>query len=346
MNIEDIKIRQLENQHLLAPSDCVTVVRDLCGVQAQYLSNAFHAIRIRSHRFQGEDAKNMVKSWTIRGTMHVFDVADMPLLLHEGRRRFLRPCDTLEGDAHVTRERKRYFADLIESSILAGVAAREELRAICLQNGMTEDEAVSIFDAWGGLIRALCEAGRICYAVPEQGEKKAYRLCPPFAPMEADAARLEMARRYFTFYAPATVKDAAYFFAAAQTDIKQQLSKLPVSSFSCNGKTYFSIERQRNEGGSMPKCLFLSGFDPLVLGYQKSESLYLPSEHLRKVFTLSGIVRPTVLLDGHIAGSWKQQGVALAVTLFEAVSPVDKQHMEEYAHTLWPGLKRITFVEA
>lgn len=346
MNIEEIKIRQLENQHLLSPASCGAVVRDLCGVQAQYLSNAFHAIRIRSRRFQGEDAKDLMKSWTIRGTMHVFAADDLPLFLHEGRKRFLRPCDTLEGDDRVTRERKRYFADLIESSICAGMTAREELRAICLQNGMTEEEAESVFNAWGGTIRALCEAGRICYAVPEQGEKRAYRLCPPFTPMEADAARLELARRYFTFYVPATVKDAAYFFAATQTDIKQQLSRLPVSSFSCNGKTYFYIARQRNECLSMPKCLFLAGFDPLMLGYQKTESLYLPQKHLRKIFTLSGIVMPAVLLDGFVAGRWKQKGAGLAVTLFEPVPPAQKQHMEECAHALWPSLKRITFAEA
>ena len=38
MNIEELKIRQLTNQHLLAPSDKITVVRDLCGVQAQFFS--------------------------------------------------------------------------------------------------------------------------------------------------------------------------------------------------------------------------------------------------------------------------------------------------------------------
>ena len=47
MNIEELKIRQLTNQHLLDPTDKLTVVRDLCGVQAQFFPNAMHSLRIR-----------------------------------------------------------------------------------------------------------------------------------------------------------------------------------------------------------------------------------------------------------------------------------------------------------
>ena len=38
-------------------------------------------------------------------------------------------------------------------------------------------ESQSLFDPWGGLIRALCETGRLCHKVQE---KKAYQICPAF----------------------------------------------------------------------------------------------------------------------------------------------------------------------
>jgi hypothetical protein len=44
MTIEELKIRQLTNQHLLDPADKMTVVRDLCGVQAQFFPNAMHSL--------------------------------------------------------------------------------------------------------------------------------------------------------------------------------------------------------------------------------------------------------------------------------------------------------------
>ena len=51
MTIEEIKIRQLTNQYLIQKSDKETVVRDLCGVQAQFLSNAIHSLKIRCYDF-------------------------------------------------------------------------------------------------------------------------------------------------------------------------------------------------------------------------------------------------------------------------------------------------------
>lgn len=43
MTIEELKIRQLTNQYLLDPSDKMTVIHDLCGVQAQFFPNAMHS---------------------------------------------------------------------------------------------------------------------------------------------------------------------------------------------------------------------------------------------------------------------------------------------------------------
>ncbi len=42
MTPEEIKLRRLAGQHLLAPADTQAVVKGLCGVQAQFLSHAFH----------------------------------------------------------------------------------------------------------------------------------------------------------------------------------------------------------------------------------------------------------------------------------------------------------------
>ena len=35
--IEELKIRQLTNQYLVQPAEKKTVIRDLCGVQAQFM---------------------------------------------------------------------------------------------------------------------------------------------------------------------------------------------------------------------------------------------------------------------------------------------------------------------
>ena len=336
MTAEEILLRRLANQHLLEPTDCQRAAGELCGVQAQFLSNALHALTIRCG---GADTGGLVKSWTLRGTVHVFPAEDLPLFLHRGRRRQLRPCDTLEGDEHVTAERKAYFAQIILEEVSAGRDTREELKAACAAAGMTPEEGESIFNPWGGLLRALCEQGKLCHRVQE---KKAFCLCPPFEPMEEGEARLELARRYFSHYGPATVKDAAYFFGTTRAKIRACLEHLPVTADVWEGKTYYSIPGEETCPGALPECLFLAGFDPLMLGYEKTESLFLPREHLRGIFSLAGIVMPAVLLRGKVVGRWKRTGRKAAVTLFEPVDGQDLYHIEERAYRLWPELKTLS----
>ncbi len=332
MDREEIMLRQLKGQHLLQPVEGLRAAGDLCGFQAQYVSNALHALRLRSG---SSDSTSLVKSWALRGTMHIFPERELPLFLHEGRSHYLRPCDTMEADEKIGKERKAYFARLVLDSVAEGIGEREMLRQRCLAAGMTETEEESLFNPWGGMLRALCEEGKLCYKVQE---KKGFMLCPPFEPMEEKAARIELARRYFCHYGPATIKDAAYFFGATQAQVKAWLAELPVSSVVCEGRTYFSLD-EGPVSGSIPDCLFLAGFDPLMLGYQKTESLYLPPEHLRGIFSLAGIVMPALLLRGRVAGRWKRTGKKLRITAFAPLSREDKERIAGSAEELWSGCR-------
>lgn len=334
MTLEEIKLRRLAGQHLLLPTDTQTAVKDLCGVQSQFLSHALHSLSIRC---TSVNTGGLVKSWTNRGTMHLFSVDDLPVFLHEGRTHFLRPVDTLESDAYISSHRKAYFADLILEAVAQGIDERESLKAICAKAGMTEKECQSLFDPWGGIIRALCESGKICHKVQE---KKAYQLCPAFEPMAEEPACLELAKRYFTCFGPATVKDAAYFFGVTQAKVKSWLKRLPMREFTLNGTTFFYMDGT-TPSGELPDCLFLAGFDQLMLGYEKSESLFLPGEHLRDIFCLAGIVRPAILVHGTVAGWWNLKNRKLKITLF---SHADKSQITDSADRLWNDIKQIEYL--
>jgi hypothetical protein len=245
--------------------------------------------------------------------------------------------DTLESDAYITADRKAYFADLIVDAISQGIDERDALKAVCKKAGMTENESQSLFDPWGGTIRALCEAGRICHKVQE---KKAYQLCPAFEPMAEESARIELARRYFSHFGPATVKDAAYFFGTTQTKVKSWLKQLPVTETTLDGKSYFYIDNGL-PADDLPACLFLAGFDQLMLGYEKTESLFLPKEHMRDIFNLAGIVRPAVLVNGTVVGWWNLKNRKLKITLF---SPDEKALIRTAAIRQFIDLKQIEFL--
>lgn len=334
MTTEEILLRRLHGQHLLVPADTQTIAKDLCGVQAQFLSHALHGLSIRSEAVRTD---GLIKSWTNRGTMHLFSADDLPLFFHQGRKPVLRPVDTMESDAYISASRKAYFAELIVDAVAQGIDERDALKALCEKAGMTQQESESVFNPWGGLIRALCESGRLCHKVQE---KKAYQLCPAFEPMEAQAAQLELARRYFTHFGPATVRDAAYFFGVPQARVRAWLEQLPVTQTVLHEKAYYHIGGSV-PAGAMPPCLFLAGFDQLMLGYEKTENPFLPRAHMREIFTLAGIVRPAVLLGGQVAGYWSLKNRRLSIALFE---DCDRSLITSVAHEVWKDIKTIQFL--
>ena len=339
MEPEERRARILWGQHLTAPADLRTVCHDLNGIQAQFLSSAVHNLAVRT----GGEAETgeLVKSWTVRGTVHLFHPEDLPLFLHQGRDRFLRPIDRMEADQFITLARKQYFADLILDRLAEGPLKREELRLACQEAGMTETEEQSIFNGWGGALRHLAETGRIVHGAAED---KTFQLCPPFTPMEEAAARLEMARRYFAHFGPATARDAAYYFGKPQRDVKKWMARLPLEHSAVDGKDCFWIDDGQRDWPEPPECLLLAHFDQLLLGYEKTESIILPRAYLRDIFNLAGIVMPVILLRGRAAGRWKQKDGRLTLTPFGKWTAKDRKTVLRLADQLW-AVKKVTWEE-
>lgn len=339
MDIQAIRHARLHNQFLLAPASLQQVSQGLCGVQAQFFSHAQHALRLRCREAEGNALSGkLVKSWTLRGTMHLFHPADFPL--------FMASCGPLYRKNQwtekswwnqrpgwaLTPQRQQYFTQCILEALEKGPLPREELKILCRQHGMTEKEEQSLFDPWGGGIREMCERGFLHYLAQEE---KVFCPSPIVQPMAQEEAETELARRYFSHYGPATVHDAMYFFHAPATKVKAWMNKLPLKAIPCEGNTYYAMEGCPPPPGAIPRCLFLAGFDPLMLGYEKKETPFLPPEHMRKIFSLSGIVMPALMMDGKVKGMWKEKGNKLSITLFEPLDKGQIDALKEAAHTLW-----------
>lgn len=349
MDREELIVRRLTNQYLLRPAPKDEVVRGLCGMQAQFLPNVRHSLKIRSSDYDPDTFPDgLVRNWTIRRTMHVFLAEDLPLFLHckngadyrshdwSGRTFWnRRDCWAL------TPERQAYLARTILDALASGPRTRDELKEVCRAAGMTQPEEDSMFDQWGGGIRELCERGFMNAVVSEQ---KAYCLSPDFTPIPEEEAELVLAERYFTNFGPASVHDAMYFFHTTAAKVKRWLTRLPVKSCICGENALYYLDGGRESGGSAPDCLFLAGFDQFMLGYEKKESVCLRQENLRQIFNLAGIVMPAVLLYGEAAGRWKQKNGKLTVELFRAATARERESIEEKARALWPGLSKLEVV--
>ena len=154
MNIEELKIRQLTNQFLIEPADKFTVVRNLCGVQAQFMVNAKHSLKIRCNDFdENTIADGLVKNWTVRGTVHVFAESDLPLFIRckngENYRKNEWGGYTFWNNERrvwaLTPERQKYFSEIIVSAVSERSYTRDELKDICRSYGMDALEEDAMF---------------------------------------------------------------------------------------------------------------------------------------------------------------------------------------------------------
>lgn len=94
----------------------------------------------------------------------------------------------------------------------------------------------------------------------------------------------------------------------------------------------------------IPKGIFLAGFDQLMLGHEKKESLYLQPENKRAIFNLAGIVLPALMVNGQVAGKWKKKKRKLSIELFTSVEPNDIAAIKEKAASLWDDISQIDFI--
>ncbi|MBQ4578251.1 MAG: AlkZ family DNA glycosylase [Clostridia bacterium] len=333
LTLRELKQWRLWAQHLTEKVPAPQAAGDLCGLQAQYGANALHSLRIRAENIA---VSEFVKAWTLRGTLHLFPAKDLPLYLSHA------PVDGIfdtpygrwlyDGHCQVPRERMLFFARAVADALSDEPLPRDTLKDLCRAKGMTAEEEERVFSGWGGVIRLLAECGLLCVSAQVN---RAYIRAPELPALPREQAAQELLRRYVAHYGPVTLRDMAYFFRWPQRELKDLLSRLPVQTVFCQGRAYYYLVKPEALP-PLPRCVFLAGFDPLMLGYEKTENPFLPPEHLKKVFNNTGIVFPTLLLDGKVLGKWKEQDKSIALTAFETWNKTQTAAVQKTARTLWP----------
>jgi hypothetical protein len=97
----------------------------------------------------------------VRSTVHVFAEEDLPLFIRCGNGKDYR-SNRWDGYTFwnqrdkwaLSPERQAYLSRVILSALETGEKTRDELKAICRENGMTYPEETCMFEPWGG---GICE---------------------------------------------------------------------------------------------------------------------------------------------------------------------------------------------
>jgi hypothetical protein len=70
-------------------------------------------------------------------------------------------------------------------------------------------------------------------------------------------------------------------------------------------KTYWLPETLPSAGDALPIAHMLPPFDEYLVAYT-DRSAVLDVQHTRQVFSINGILYPTIVVDGQVVGTWKR----------------------------------------
>lgn len=311
---QELLLQTLHNQYLLEKGRRLDVLSGLCGLQAQFANNPRYALRIRACDFSEENwSDGLLKIWSHRNTIHVIREDELGLFLSA------KGHNLAWGESwwDIPVKVKPYWAAFIREKVAGGIGEREALKRECRRAGMEEELLKRVFHGWGGLIKEMADRGMIAY---RPGTEKCFFLPEEPAWMDRDEARLVLLRRYFERFGPATEADCAAFTGYGITEVRGLLRRgcLPLRSVDVGGVPHFHVGRLR-AARPLPGCIYLAGFDQLVMGY-KDRSRFL--EHGDKTLAVNqaGIVYPGILLDGRLRARWKKEPGRLSITPFRPLS--------------------------
>ena len=317
--------RRMGSQLLLGGRrDPVEVVRWFGAMQAQDLEPSLTAVALRAGLPSAAPVDQafadgrLVRTWPMRGTLHVMAVEDArwwtaatagrALATAAGRYRAL-------GLSEPDFERGRVVAE----SLLAGrTVARTELIAAFADAGLDPSGQRGIH-----VIGWLAMHG-VIYVGARIGRQPGYGLLADLdagSVAPADPAA-EIARRYVRSHGPVTAHDLAWWTGLTVTVARAALDRLG-EGFACteyDGRPHWFADvpaPRRLPAGP----LLLPRFDEYVLGY-RDRTAALDAEHfLRVVPGGNGMFMQTVIERGRVTAVWRGAGDRLEVDAFGPPPP-------------------------
>jgi hypothetical protein len=161
----------------------------------------------------------------------------------------------------------------------------------------------------------------------EYGAKR-FHLLKDFRPLPKREAELEIARRYFSGFGPVSLADARYYFKEKKATVLDWMKQLDLKTIQVAGEERFYLGDL--EEAELPDCLFIAGFDQLLLGYEKKANPFFDPKHIRQIYTLTGIIKPTVFYKGRLVATWKRDKKDIILDVFEDLTSSERKELEAY----------------
>lgn len=281
-----------------AASTAAEAARAVLGIQAQDVRAGDLALRSRVpgiERSAIAPDPELVRTWTVRGTVHLLAADDLPWMHAITGARNQRRFDALMAKRGNLELARSILPDLIDL-----LAEEPQRRADLLPrlagrgHDSLGDRSVNIVMAWA------CVSGRVI-GLPDGR----FRATDPPPPVDEDEALAILARRYLEGYGPAGEPDLARWSGLPLGTVRRALGTL--TECERHGDLLALPGTLDAEPPPAPPVHLLAAFDTSMLGWRSREPL-IAAAHDGSILPGGGIIRPAVLARGSGAGTWRLPG--------------------------------------
>ncbi len=284
---ERLRRARLAAQRLTPQTACTSAeeaARAVIGVQAQDLRAVQLALRSRVPGLTrgAVRAAPLVRTWTVRGTVHLIAASDRPWLHALLAERNARTFGARFERFGIVDEVNAMRRDVIELCAERPRDRASLLRALVERGHPSlEQGPINTFVPWlsaQGLI--VTDIDGVLHAADR----------PP--PVEHDEALAIMGARYGAGYGPCDATDLAKWSSLPITQARRALDAAGAQPGLDAWPTH-----------DPPPCLLLAAFDTLMLGHRTREP-FVAAGYDRHVLKGGGMVKPVALNGGVATGTW------------------------------------------
>jgi len=287
------------------------------------------------------ESGEILRTWPMRGTLHVVPGRDARWMLEHLGARALAGAAARRAHLGLAELDADRAADALGAAL---TGSRPLTRAECV--AAIEDAGVSGAGQRAyHLLWYASQKGITCVG-PNRGNEQTFVLLEEFAPeavmLDREAALATIAERFVRSHGPVTAHDLARWAHLTMRDARAGLIAADsVTLLEVDERDMYVHDALRDampdptERPPLAPTRALPGFDELVLGY-RDRSAQLDSEHEHRVVPGgNGVFSPTLVVGGHVVGTWRRRELSRAVNILATTfAPIPESQRVRLAEAL------------
>jgi hypothetical protein len=309
------------------------VTARIAGLHAQVMSSAELTLWARLDGLERDavqralwEERTLVKTWAMRGTLHLLPAAELPLWQAARSTTRLWEKGVWLRAFGVTQKELTRLLDAVGEALRDRMLTREELAAEVAKLTGSAKLGDKLRESWGALLKPAAALGRLCFA-PSDGQQ--VRFTRPdtwlggWSEHDPDEALLEALRRFLAASGPVTREDVTRWWGVpSAAQVQKRIERLgeEVTVVDVDGtRAYLLAADAPGVAGAAPSrsVRLLPAFDQFVVTATRQADHLTPGPFKQKIYRPQGWLSPVLLVGGRMDGIWRQEakGRRLLVTI-------------------------------